>query len=85
MQEEILNTVDIMIEKRFNQMFKSNYYIEATVKKINAGNTFNIEYQEAVIPNVKKRDSLTLSVGDVVLVCVVNGNFSNMFIDLKRP
>lgn len=84
-QEKLLEIIDLMIEERFKTLSKFNYYIEAVVKTNNPDGTCNIEHNEQVLNNVKKRTGLTLAINDVVLVCVVNGNFSNKFIDLKRP
>lgn len=83
--ESFLDAIDIMIKERFKEISNSNYYIEASIKTVNAGNTVNIDYNGEIYPNVKKREGLSLVVGDIVLVCIVNGNFSNKFVDLKRP
>lgn len=81
----LLDTIDLMINERFKQLIKSNYYIEAKILSVNADITYNISYAENNYPNIKAREGLTLTVGDIVLVCVKNGNFSDKFIDLKRP
>lgn len=83
-EKAILDTIDIMIQERLKKL-SFNYYIEAKIETVNADGTYNIEWNGTVLNNVKARNGLTLNVGDIVLVCVVNGNFSNKFIDLKRP
>lgn len=85
MQDKILDTIDLMIDKRFKTIAKFNYYIEAKITKKNTSNTYDIDYNDNIIPSVKCREGLSLVVGNIVLVCVVNGNFSNMVIDMKRP
>lgn len=83
-EKAILDTIDIMIQERLKKL-PFNYYIEAKIETINNDGTYNIEWNGAILNNVKARNGLTLNVSDIVLVCVVNGNFSNKFIDLKRP
>lgn len=84
-EEYLLKAIDIMILERFKELAKFNYYIEATVASNNPDGTCNIELNGQILNNIKKRQSLTVNVGEVILVCIVNGNFSNKFIDLKRP
>lgn len=84
-ENNLLDAIDIMIHERFKELVKSNYYIEASITKNNGNNTYEINYNDSILPSVKVRQGLALQVGDIVLVCVVNGNFSNKFIDLKRP
>jgi hypothetical protein len=81
----ILDTIDIMIQERFKELAKFNYYIEAVVLTSNPDGTHNIEFNGQTLANINKRADLSLTIGDIVLVCVANGNFSNKFIDLKRP
>lgn len=83
-EKAILDTIDIMIQERLKKL-SFNYYIEAKIETINNDGTYNIEWNGTVLNNIKSRDGLILNVGDIVLICVVNGNFSNKFIDLKRP
>lgn len=83
-EKAILDTIDIMIQERLKKL-SFNYYIEAKIETINNDGTYNIEWNGTVLNNIKSRDELILNVGDIVLICVVNGNFSNKFIDLKRP
>lgn len=81
----ILDAIDKMIHERFKKLSKFNYYIEAKIETVNEDGTYDIEFQETVLKNIKAREGLTLNVGDIVLVTIVNGNFSNKFIDCKRP
>jgi hypothetical protein len=84
-ENNLLETIDLMIHERFKELTKSNYYIEASITKNNGNSTYNLIYNDSPLLNIKARQGITLQVGDIVLVCVVNGNFSNKFIDLKRP
>lgn len=83
-EKAILDTIDVMIQERLKRL-SFNYYIEAKIETVNDDGTCNIEWNGTVLNNIKARNGLILNVGDIVLVCVVNGNFSNKFIDLKRP
>lgn len=83
-EKALLDTIDIMIQERLKRL-SFNYYIEAKVETVNGNGTYNVEWNGKVLNNIKARNGLTLNVGDIVLVSVVNGNFSNKFIDLKRP
>lgn len=81
----IIDAIDLMIQERFKVMINNNYYIEASIININENGTFDIEYNNQTLRNIKAREGLSLVESDIVLICVVNGNFSNKFIDLKRP
>lgn len=84
MQDMLLDSIDILIEKRFKDLAKFNYYIEAKIVKKNENNTYDIEIKESILLNINSREGTSFDVGDVVLVCVPNADYSNMFIDLKR-
>ena len=81
----ILDSIDLLIEERFKMLAKQNYFIEATIVTDNLDGTFNVNYNDQILSNIKAREGLSLVESDIVLICVVNGNFSNKFIDLKRP
>lgn len=60
-----------------------SYYIEAKIKTIDTTNkkaTVDINGQEETLPY---RDGLALDINNVVLVLVVNGNYSRKIIDMK--
>lgn len=84
-EKNLIETIDLMIHERFKKLSTFNYYIEAVIETDNGDGTYNIEYNGQILNDIKSREGLSLVVGDVVLVCIVNGNFSNKFIDLKRP
>jgi len=56
--------------------FRIMYYVDGT---------YNLTYNGDTLTNIKTREGLTLIVGDIVYICIVNGNFSEKFIDCKRP
>ena len=84
-ENKLFEFVDMVVRERSKELMNSNYYIEASIVKVNDNALYDIEFTDKIYPNIKAREGLTLLVGDIVLVCVVNGNFSNKFIDLKRP
>jgi len=84
-QKEILmESIDILIAERLRN-FKYNYYITGKITVVNVDGTYNLTYNGDTLTNIKTREGLTLIVGDIVYICIVNGNFSEKFIDCKRP
>lgn len=83
-ENKVLDAIEIMVQKRLKEV-GNNYYIVAKVIAVNGDNTYDIFYHNSPINNVKARAGLTLAVNDVVYCCVVNGIFSQMFIDLIVP
>lgn len=82
-KEELMKSIDILIIERLKNL-KFNYYIEAEILTDNGDGTYNVSFNNKTLSNIKAREGLTLLVNDIVLICIVNGNFSNKFIDLKR-
>lgn len=81
-QDQILKSIDIMIKEKLKNL-KFNYYIEGKIVSINSGvYTVKINGEDETL---SARSGLTLSVGEVVLICVPNGNTSFKFIDMKKP
>lgn len=83
-QEALLKSIDIMIEERIKKL-KFDYSIEGSIVSFNDNGTYNVDYNGNILKNIKVRQGLDISVGDIVLIKILNGNFSNKFIDLKRP
>lgn len=84
-QEKLIKAIEIIVEEKIRKKSKFNYYIEGKivdVKDTDGVCTVKINGENS---DIKYRDGLSLSVGDVVLVLVVNGDYSRKFIDLKRP
>lgn len=83
LQEEILKSINILVDKKFKSL-KFNYYVEGKVLSKNLDGTFLVVINGEQ-ENLTARSGLSLNVNDVVLVLVPNGNTSFKFIDLKRP
>lgn len=81
-QENILKTIDILLEEGFRQV-RFDYTITGKVLSVN-GNIYTVQYNDSEL-EVKARDGLTLQTGDIVYIRVVQGNFSEKFIDCKKP
>ena len=82
-QNEILKTIEILLENKIKKL-KFNYYIEGKIVEVIGDGRYKIiiNGEEDI---VNARNGLDLSVNDVVLILVPNGNTSFKFIDLKRP
>lgn len=81
-RKELLDAIDILIQGELKKLSFS-YHIEAKVKSVDTVNKkaiVDINGQEETLPY---RDGLTLSVNNVVLVLVVNGNYSRKIIDMR--
>lgn len=81
--EKLLKSTDILIEEKLKSL-KFNYYIEGKIVSINEDGKYTVRIN-GEDETLSARSGLTLLVGEVVLVCVPNGNESFKFIDLKRP
>lgn len=81
-QKELLRTIEIMI-KHNNNKLKFNRYIEGYVVANNENGTY-----EVMINNekhrLKAREGLTVNIGEVYWICVVNNDFSKKYIIEKR-
>lgn len=82
MQDYILEAIEIVVKEEMRKL-RFNYYIEATVLSINIDSTYNVSFNNNTLPNVRAREDLKLQIGDNVLVCIVNNDFSNKFVDQK--
>jgi len=82
-ENNILDAIDILIAKRLENL-KYNYYLDGKILVDNLDGTYDVQINGETSV-LKARAELTLVANDLVLVCVVNGNFSNRFIDLIRP
>lgn len=81
--QALLEAIQIMINEN-NKKLKFTYHIEATVLVVNSDGTYNVNYNGSILKNIRVREGLSLKINDIVLICIINGNFSNKFIDLKR-
>lgn len=80
-QETIFKSIDILIQRKLEKL-GYNYYVEGLITAVNSSN-YDVLINGRTI-KIKAREGLSLATNDIVLVCIVNGNFSNKFIDLKR-
>lgn len=79
----ILDAIQVVI-KKFLKNLKYNYYVTGKITAVNTDGTYGVQINNTV-SNLPARSGLTLAVGDVVYVMVVNGNYSFKFIDCKKP
>lgn len=83
-QMKLLESIEIMIEDNKDKL-KLDYTITGKILSYDGvNNIYTVQYGDAEL-EIKARDGLTLSVGDVVYIRVVQGNFSEKFIDCKKP
>ncbi|WGT38001.1 hypothetical protein QH639_19565 [Lysinibacillus sp. 1 U-2021] len=80
----ILDAIEILLDKKLSDL-KFNYFIEAIILENEENGKYKIEYNERIYSSIKAKEGLSLTIGDIVFVCVVNGDFSNKYIECKRP
>lgn len=81
-ENKLLEAIQSLIIANADKL-KLDYTISAKVISNNNG-LYIIEYQGSQF-TVKAREGLSLSPNDIVYIRVVQGNFSEKFIDCKRP
>ncbi len=79
-QKALLESIDIMIKGRFDKL-KLSTWIEGKV--ISVGEICTVAVLDTEI-TVKAREGLTVKEGDIVLICVPNGDYSNKYIDVNK-
>lgn len=83
-QESILKSIDLMIQEKVKEI-KFDYTITAKVLSFNSSNNaYTVLYNGSELP-IKARPGLTLQPDDIVYIRIVQGNFSEKFIDCKKP
>lgn len=82
LQEELLKSIDLLIQERISNLGIS-YYLEGVIQSANLDSTYSTRINGEDF-DIKTREGIALSVGDIVMICVPNGNFNNKFIDMKR-
>lgn len=80
--EEVLRTIDIVIQTALNGM-SFNYYITGRIKTVNGDATYLVTIDEKD-ETLKAREGVTLNQGDIVFITVPNRDRSHAFIDCKR-
>lgn len=81
---EFENGIGVIFERLFKRKARFNYYVSGKVVKVNSDGTYDVDINgETSI--LRAREGLNLSIDSVCYVMVVNGNYSEKFIDCKRP
>ena len=82
-KEILMESIDILIAERLKN-FKYNYYTEGVITAINLDETYNIRINNE-ISTLYAREGLSLQVNDIVMILVINNNYSQKIIDFVRP
>ena len=82
-KEILMESIDILIAERLKN-FKYNYYVEGVVIEGNLDGTYNIRINNE-ISTLYAREGLSLQVNDIVMILVINNNYSQKIIDFVRP
>lgn len=83
-QQEIAKAIDILIKERLKNL-SFNYYVRGIVQSVDTVNgIYTVKINDSA-STLKALDGKTYSVNDVVFILVVNGNFSEKYIDHKIP
>ena len=82
-QEEIIKSVEIIVAERIKSL-KLDYTVTGNIKSI-MSDTYIVTIDGFDSSPMKAREGLNLQVGDIVHVRVIQGNYSNKFIDCKKP
>ena len=79
----LLEAIDIRI-KEYVSNLKFDKTVIGVVKSINANGSYQVEINGAET-SIMSIDGLALNVNDVVCVKLIQGNFSQKYIECKRP
>lgn len=83
-QESLLKAMEIMIDENKDKL-KLDYTIVGKILSYdNTNKVYTVLHNDAEL-KIKARDGLALNNGDIVYIKVVQGNFSDKFIDCKKP
>ena len=77
--------VETIARKVFKSMFVINTHVEGVIVSELGSNKYNVQLINGEKYDLYAREGLTLSAGNVVLVCQVNADINKRFIDCKRP
>lgn len=78
-QKAIFDAVDVVTAKKLKKLHY-NYYIDGRVTAVSSGK-YTVVSGANTYTNVPCRTGKTFKVGDVVQICVKNGDLSRKFID----
>lgn len=80
----ILDAINNLIKKALKTA-KFDYTFSGKILTDNGNGTYDVLYNDQTLNNVKSKDGLSLLVNDIVYIRVVQNNFSEKYIDCKRP
>jgi hypothetical protein len=79
----INEAIDIKL-RRFKDQLKYDVTLIGKIKSVDDGGLYTVTINDNDT-QCKAREGLTLLVGDIVYIRCIQGNFSNKFIDSKKP
>lgn len=82
-QKAIFDAVNKIVSKKIKEC-NFCYYIDGEIIQENSDGTYNIQQGNSIYRNVPARTDKSYLVGDVVQVCIKNGDSSRKFIDDYR-
>lgn len=83
-QKNLLNAIEMMVDEKMKKL-KLDYTITCKILSYDdTNNIYTVKYNDSEM-KVKAREGLTLQTNDIVYVRVIQGNFSEKFIDCKKP
>jgi hypothetical protein len=80
--QDIFKAIDIIVSEKLRKL-RFDYTIEGCITGINDDGSYKVKIN-GQNSNIKARDWLSLNIGEIVYIKVVNGNYSFKFIDCKR-
>lgn len=80
--ERLLESIEMMVEENAKRL-KFDYTITGKVISENNG-VYTVLYNDSEL-QIKAREGLTLNTNDIVYIRIIQGNFSEKFIDCKKP
>jgi hypothetical protein len=78
-QKALLETIDIMIDKRLKNL-GFNYYVDGVIKEKNNDGTYNVLINGNLYNNIPSENKFSYLINDVVQVLIKNGNWNKKFI-----
>lgn len=83
-KEELLEAINILVQGGFKNL-KFSRHVEGTIMQVNANNTYDVLIDGEITNNLKAIDNKIYKRGDVVKILIVNNNYSEKYIDFKKP
>lgn len=82
-QQKLLESIDILVKEN-NKNQKFNRTEEGKITEVISSNTYNVNIKNNVY-QIKTINSEVYNVGDLVLILILNNNFSRKVIIGKNP